>query len=67
MSEFFFSLRAENDLAAIWEYLAVESIVELADRIQYEIVERCSVLPKHPQQGHFRLDLFAAPVRFVAV
>jgi len=40
--EFVFAPRAEDDLAAIWEYLAVESGVALADRIQQEVVDRCA-------------------------
>ena len=67
MIEFVFAPRAEDDLAAIWEYLAVESGVALADRIQQEVVDRCAALPKHPRQGHFRLALHPDPVRFVAV
>ncbi len=57
---------ALDDLAEIWEYIAVDSI-DSADRVLEEIRETIRALLSFPHQGHKRPDLTARPLRFTTV
>lgn len=60
-----FTAPAEDDLFAIWSYIAADS-VEAADRLESEIYLACRFLAGHPLAGHSRAELTNRPVRFWA-
>jgi len=47
---------AEQDLDAIWDYIA-EDNVDAADRLIDTIVQKCEMLAVHPRMGQLRPDL----------
>lgn len=61
-----FTAPAEDDLFAIWSYIAADS-PEAADRVESEIYLACRFLAAHPLTGHTRADLTNRPVRFWAL
>jgi plasmid stabilization system protein ParE len=58
---------AEDDLNEIWRYLFEEVGLDVADRIQSELVEAFELLSDFPGSGHRRVDLTSHDVLFVAV
>jgi plasmid stabilization system protein ParE len=58
---------AEDDLRQVWRYLLVEAGVEVADRIQAELVDAFEALADFPGQGHKRPDLTSRDVLFLSV
>lgn len=57
---------AGNDLAEIWEYVALRSI-DAADRIVLEVHAACERLVEYPGIGHVREDLTTETVKFWSV
>ena len=57
---------AEDDLFAIWVYIAPDNLVA-ADRLEVDILNACQKLAERPDLGHFRRDLTDKPVRFFLV
>lgn len=57
---------AEDDLFAIWVYIAPDNLVA-ADRLEVDILNACEKLAERPDLGHFRRDLTDKPVRFFLV
>jgi plasmid stabilization system protein ParE len=53
---------AEDDLFAVWSYIAADS-VEAANRVESEIYAACKFLSANRQAGHVRRDLTTRPVR----
>jgi plasmid stabilization system protein ParE len=58
---------AEDDLRQIWRYLLGEGGLEVADRIQAELVDDFEALADFPGRGHKRLDLTSHSVLFLSV
>ena len=56
-----------RDLVQIWRYIRKESSEETADRVESVIRSKFVYLADFPQAGHWRSDLTAAEVRFLAV
>ena len=63
MSDYAFHPEALDDIDAIWEYIAKDS-VDAADRAIDTIFENIATLAASPQQGHPRPDLTSAPLLF---
>ncbi|HEV1285165.1 MAG TPA: type II toxin-antitoxin system RelE/ParE family toxin [Bryobacteraceae bacterium] len=63
MTEAFVSIEAKQDLFAIWEFIARDS-VDAADRVETEFYEMFASLARMPEQGYRRTDLSKRPVRF---
>jgi plasmid stabilization system protein ParE len=61
------ALEAEDDLNEIWRYLFEEAGLDVADRIQNEVVEAFELLSDFPGSGHRRGDLTSYDVLFIAV
>jgi plasmid stabilization system protein ParE len=59
--------QAAHDLVHIWRYVKNESSQEAADRVESVIRSKFVYLADFPQGGHWRRDLTAAEVRFLAV
>jgi toxin ParE1/3/4 len=64
---FVLSPEALEDLASIWHYIATQSNVEMADRVESVIRDRILFLARNPHAGHERKDLTDLPVRFFPV
>jgi antitoxin ParD1/3/4/toxin ParE1/3/4 len=60
------SSKAEEDLFAIWSYIARDS-VEAADRVEAAIHGACEFLAASPSSGHARKDLTKLRVHFWTV
>ena len=59
--------QAARDLVQIWQYIKKESSQQTADRVESVIRSKFVYLADFPQGGHWRRDLTAAEVRFLAV
>jgi plasmid stabilization system protein ParE len=66
MSLYLLTPQAEDDLFAVWSFIAQDS-VEAADRVETQIYRACDFLASTPQAGHVRSDLTIRPVRFWTV
>src|SRR5260370_30298252 len=66
MSSYLLTPQAEDDLFAVWSYIAQDNI-EAADRVEAQIYIACGYLSSAPQAGHVRQDLTSRPVRFWTV
>jgi antitoxin ParD1/3/4 len=66
MSSYLLTPQAEDDLFAVWSFIAQDNI-EAADRVEAHIYAACGFLVSAPQAGHVRHDLTARPVRFWTV
>jgi plasmid stabilization system protein ParE len=66
MNLYLLTPQAEDDLFAVWSYIAQDS-VEAADRVEEQINMAFGFLCSAPQAGHVRLDLTHRPVRFWTV
>jgi plasmid stabilization system protein ParE len=58
---------AEDDLRQIWRYLLNEAGLNIADRIQEELVSAFEALADLPGKGHRRSDLTRRDVLFFSV
>jgi plasmid stabilization system protein ParE len=58
---------AEDDLRQIWRYLLGEAGLEVANRIQGELVDAFEGLVDVPGKGHRRPDLTSRDVLFLSV
>jgi plasmid stabilization system protein ParE len=58
---------AEDDLRQIWRYLLGEAGLEIADRIQGELVDAFEGLADLPGKGHKRRDHTSKSVLFFSV
>jgi toxin ParE1/3/4 len=58
---------AEGDLRKIWRYLLGKAGLEIANRIQGELVDAFEGLADVPGKGHKRLDLTGRDVLFFSV
>lgn len=65
--KFVLSPEAEDDIWSIWQYLALEAGVSVADRVESTIFEEIARLAQMPGVGHWRRDLTNEPVKFVVV
>jgi plasmid stabilization system protein ParE len=63
VSAYLLTPEAEQDLFAIWAYIARENL-EAADRVESEIYVACAVLASAPYAGHVRPDITSLNVRF---
>ncbi len=63
MSGYDFHPEAENDLDAVWEFIA-EDNPDAADRMIDAIEATIEALVPFPHQGHRRPDLTSRPLRF---
>jgi plasmid stabilization system protein ParE len=66
MKPYWLTPLAEDDLFAIWSYIATDNLAA-ADQIEDEICDACLRLSARPDLGHYRRDLTDKPVRFLAV
>ena len=66
MSAYQLTSKAEDDLFAIWSFIARDNI-EAADRVEAAIHRACTFLAAEPLRGHVRQDLTNLPVRFWTV
>lgn len=58
---------AEDDLRQIWRYLLSKASLEIADRIQGELVDAFEALSELPGKGHRRSELTVRDVLFFSV
>lgn len=61
------SPEAEDDIWSIWQYLALEAGLTVANRVEATILDKIAFLAKMPDIGHWRRDLTDEPVKFFAV
>jgi len=66
MNLYLLTPQAEDDLFAVWSYIARDS-VEAADRVEAQIYTTFGFLCSAPQAGHLRPNLTPRPVRFWTV
>jgi plasmid stabilization system protein ParE len=66
MKPYLLTPAAEDDLFAIWTYIAADS-PDAADRLENEFFVASQRLADKPDLGHFRRDLTSKPVRFFGV
>src|SRR5438046_870475 len=66
MSSYLLTPLAEDDLFALWSYIAQDNIAA-ADKVEAQIYAACAFLSSTPREGHFRPDLTPLPVRFWTV
>jgi plasmid stabilization system protein ParE len=59
--------QAARDLVEIWRYIKKNSSQQTADRVESVIRGKFAYLADFPEGGHWRRDLTAAEVRFLAV
>jgi toxin ParE1/3/4 len=64
---FIFTLEAEADALAIWEYIADDDSEEAADRVIARIYDQCQKLGEMPGLGHRRENLLDHRHRFWAI
>ena len=64
---FVLSPEAEEDVWSIWQYLAQEAGLEVADRIEATLFAKIEFLASMPGIGHWRHDLTDEPVKFFSV
>jgi plasmid stabilization system protein ParE len=64
---FILAPQAARDLVQIWRYIKKESSQATADRVESVIRRKFVFLADFPQGGHWRRDLTASEVRFLAV
>jgi plasmid stabilization system protein ParE len=67
MSAFLLSPEADEDVWNIWRYLAEETGVSVANRIEAELFNAFETLARTPGIGHRRADLTGHPVFFFTV
>jgi len=67
VSAFALSPGADEDIWSIWQYLAQESGVTVANRVETELLDAFETLARSPGIGHRRADLTDHPVFFFAV
>ena len=67
MSAFALAPEVYDDIWIIWEYLAREAGVEIANRIEAELFAGFEVIGRTPGVGHRREDLTGRDVFFYAV
>jgi toxin ParE1/3/4 len=58
---------AALDLVQIWRYIAKQSSVEMADRVESAIREKIVFLSVSPDAGHWRKNLTEEAVKFFPV
>ena len=58
------SKRAHRDLDAIWRYIARNSSIETADKVDSEIHGAMKMLADFPGMGHEREEARGKPYRF---
>jgi plasmid stabilization system protein ParE len=66
MTHYQLTSKAEDDLFAIWSFIARDNI-EAADRVEVAILDACGFLAAAPLRGHLRTDLTSLPVRWWTV
>jgi plasmid stabilization system protein ParE len=66
MRAYDFHPEAEDDINAIWDYIAEDS-PDAADRTIDKIVAAIEALVPFPYRGHRRPDLTSRPLRFISV
>ena len=66
MAGYYLVQEAENDLDAILDYIAEDSLPS-ALKVQERFLEIFRMLADNPEAGHFREDLTSRPVRFFPV
>ena len=66
MNHFQLHPEAYNDIDALWEYIANDSL-DSADRVREKIYDAIESLVPFPHRGHRRPDLTSRPLRFIRV
>jgi plasmid stabilization system protein ParE len=61
---FLFTLEAQVNVLAIWEFIANDDSEKSADRVVARIYDECQRLGEMPGMGHFREDLLDKRFRF---
>ena len=61
MNGYVLSPESEDDIFAIWSYLAAESGISLADQIESDLFDDFNLLARNPGIGHKRQDLTMDP------
>ncbi|MCC6367341.1 MAG: type II toxin-antitoxin system RelE/ParE family toxin [Bryobacterales bacterium] len=64
MGGYILSPESLEDVYEIWSYLARESGVDFAGRVESALFEKFDLLAQHPGLGHKREDLTKLPVLF---
>jgi plasmid stabilization system protein ParE len=67
VKSYFVAPEAEADLRQIWRHLFIEASLEVADRIQEELLAAFEELAEFPGKGHKRPDLTKRDVLFFTV
>lgn len=66
MRKWIFSKSAQQDLLAIWSYIARNNVTA-ADKLESDVYAACNFLEENPGAGHERSDLTPRAVRFWTV
>ena len=66
MELFEVSPSAQEDLFAIWDWIATDSVA-LADRIESEFYALFEMIGRTPRLGHVREDLTKRPILFLSM
>jgi antitoxin ParD1/3/4/toxin ParE1/3/4 len=67
MKAFELSPEAEEDVWSIWQYLAQEAGLAVANRVEAALFAKMEFLARMPGIGHWRRDLTDEPVKFFSV
>jgi plasmid stabilization system protein ParE len=67
MKQYQLTLAADSDLDEIWQYVAHDSSVAAADKLEDELHEAMLRLAEMPGMGHLREDLADEPMLFFPV
>jgi plasmid stabilization system protein ParE len=67
MSGYTLSRATEDDIFEIWNYLALQADLRVADQVEAEIFGAFDALVRNPYLGHRRSDLTKFPVLFFRV
>jgi toxin ParE1/3/4 len=58
---------AAADLVEIWRYIKKQSSIQMADRVESDILNKITFLTEHPNAGHWRRNLADQTVKFFPV
>jgi antitoxin ParD1/3/4/toxin ParE1/3/4 len=64
---FILSPEAEDDIWSLWQNLAIEAGLSVANRVESTILDKIAFLAKRPGIGHWRRDLTDQRVKFYPV
>lgn len=67
MKSFILAPEAEDDIWNVWQHLALEAGLSVANRLEEAIFEEIAFIARMPGVGHWRRDLTDEPVKFYSI